>query len=499
DSIQLNAIPNFSNGNYTYSWSPTNGVSNPNISNPKVAPNNNVNYIVTLNSNNSCNNPIDSVTINVNQLTVDAGNNQSINCGDSIQLNAIPNFSNGNYTYSWSPTNGVSNPNISNPKVAPNNNVNYIVTLNSNNSCNNPIDSVTINVNPLTVDAGYNQSINCGDSIQLNAIPNFSNGNYTYSWSPTNGVSNPNISNPYANAMSDTQYTVTLFSNNGCNNPQATIDLTILPLDAPEICMVSINNNKNIVIWDKSTSAVIDSFFIWRETNISDIYEKIGSTSYVDSSLFVDISSNPVIHSNKYKISVIDECNLESDKSGTAHKTMHLSINQGMGTTWNLVWEPYEGFTVSSYNIFRGTSPDSLFLIGSVSASSTQYSDYAAPSGNIFYQVQIINPNPCNPTKSFEMSFSNIATNDINFGVQSINDLKQVKVYPNPVSNELVIEIEGNNGKVNFDILNAIGQVVFKGNLVEKTTVQTSNFAPGVYLIKLENGKTFEFRKIIKE
>jgi hypothetical protein len=51
---------------------------------------------------------------------------------------------------------------------------------------------------------------------------------------------------------------------------------------------------------------------------------------------------------------------------------------------------------------------------------------------------------------------------------------------------------------LNFEILNAIGQLVFKGNLVEKTTVQTSNFTPGVYLIKLENGKTFEFKKILK-
>jgi hypothetical protein len=62
-----------------------------------------------------------------------------------------------------------------------------------------------------------------------------------------------------------------------------------------------------------------------------------------------------------------------------------------------------------------------------------------------------------------------------------------------------MIEIEGNSEPVNFEILNARGQVVFKGNLVEKTTVQTSNFAPGVYLIKFISDKTFELKKIIKE
>ena len=77
--------------------------------------------------------------------------------------------------------------------------------------------------------------------------------------------------------------------------------------------------------------------------------------------------------------------------------------------------------------------------------------------------------------------------------------IERIVIYPNPVSNELIIEIKGNNEKKDFEILNTIGQVVFNGNIVEKTTVQTSNFAPGVYLIKLENGKTFKFKKIIKE
>jgi len=75
----------------------------------------------------------------------------------------------------------------------------------------------------------------------------------------------------------------------------------------------------------------------------------------------------------------------------------------------------------------------------------------------------------------------------------------RVIVYPNPVSDELIIEIKGNNEKTNFDILNNIGQVVFKGNLVEKTTIQTGNFANGVYLLRLSDGKTFEIKKIIKE
>ncbi len=74
-----------------------------------------------------------------------------------------------------------------------------------------------------------------------------------------------------------------------------------------------------------------------------------------------------------------------------------------------------------------------------------------------------------------------------------------IKIQPNPVSKELNIEIEGNKGQVNFEVLNLFGQVVFKGNMVEKTTVQTANFVPGVYLIKVGTDKGFEIKKIIKE
>ena len=49
------------------------------------------------------------------------------------------------------------------------------------------------------------------------------------------------------------------------------------------------------------------------------------------------------------------------------------------------------------------------------------------------------------------------------------------------------------------EILNQIGQVVYKGNMREKVILKTTNFPAGVYLIKLENGKTFKFKKIIKE
>ena len=86
-----------------------------------------------------------------------------------------------------------------------------------------------------------------------------------------------------------------------------------------------------------------------------------------------------------------------------------------------------------------------------------------------------------------------------NVGIESVQNNSTINVYPNPVSSQLVIEIKGNTTNTNFEILNSMGQLVFKGNMTEKAIVQTVDFTPGVYVIKLENGKTYEFKKLIKE
>jgi hypothetical protein len=52
---------------------------------------------------------------------------------------------------------------------------------------------------------------------------------------------------------------------------------------------------------------------------------------------------------------------------------------------------------------------------------------------------------------------------------------------------------------LNFEIFNSLGQIIYKGKLIEKTVVQTNTFTPRIYVIKIENGRTVEFKKIIKE
>jgi subtilase family serine protease/C1A family cysteine protease len=87
----------------------------------------------------------------------------------------------------------------------------------------------------------------------------------------------------------------------------------------------------------------------------------------------------------------------------------------------------------------------------------------------------------------------------ITTGTQQVENNKTIKVYPNPVTDELILEMTDNNEEIDFEILNSMGQVVYRNKLFEKTIVHTSTFSAGVYIIKFDNGKIFEFKRIIKQ
>jgi PKD repeat protein len=189
-SVQLNAT-----GGQIYVWTPSTGLSNANVANPIASPTSTTTYNVQV-TNGTCSS-IASVTITVTNLNVNAGNDVTICSGETTLLNAS-----GGTNYSWSPTIGLTNPNASNPTAFPTSTTTYTVTA-TTNGCS-ATDQVTITVATPTISAGADVSICEGQSIQLGV-----NGGSNYTWSPSTGLDNPNISNPTASPSVTTSYTVT--------------------------------------------------------------------------------------------------------------------------------------------------------------------------------------------------------------------------------------------------------------------------------------------------
>ena len=92
--------------------------------------------------------------------------------------------------------------------------------------------------------------------------------------------------------------------------------------------------------------------------------------------------------------------------------------------------------------------------------------------------------------------FSNIITANTTTSIEE-TVLHNLQVYPTPVSKELTISIDGNNELLDFEIINSIGQVVYKGNLKEKRTIQTLGLTKGIYMLKILADKDSILRKIV--
>jgi len=83
-------------------------------------------------------------------------------------------------------------------------------------------------------------------------------------------------------------------------------------------------------------------------------------------------------------------------------------------------------------------------------------------------------------------------------GIETTEFSESVKVYPNPVADELIIEFAGNTQNTDFEVINSLGQVVSSGVLFGKISISTASFITGIYLVKLKSGNTVELKKIIK-
>jgi uncharacterized delta-60 repeat protein len=86
----------------------------------------------------------------------------------------------------------------------------------------------------------------------------------------------------------------------------------------------------------------------------------------------------------------------------------------------------------------------------------------------------------------------------VSTGTSSMDLNKAIRVYPNPFSNEFVIELDGLPENSKYSIINSVGQIVLQGDLLNRVKVDAANFLSGFYLLRLGNEKSFHIRKIIK-
>ena len=237
---------------------------------------------------------------------------------------------------------------------------------------------------------------------------------------------------------------------------------------------------------------------VYREGRRANQYTLICTKSTKDGFTYTDKTAYPSQQEYRYKIALKDLCGNVS-KQSEFHKTIYLSMNKGASESiWNLVWTPYLGiYDIPTYDIYRGTNPDKMEYLNSVSGNSTSFTDFNAPVGkNIFYQIKIQDVK-CSEKDTDSEIRSNIMNFNVITGMVGGEDLaSQMEVFPNPNQGNFTVEVINASG--DLKIINMLGEIIRVDKLDEMNTkLEISGLSAGVYLLELNSGKKQSRKKVI--
>jgi hypothetical protein len=274
---------------------------------------------------------------------------------------------------------------------------------------------------------------------------------------------------------------------------------------AISICIVTVNDqNKNQIVWEAPEINPYDSILVYKESSIADLYVEIGRVKASESFFFIDEESNPSQNSSRYKLLVIDTCGYQTELSDF-HKTMHLTINSGIGGTWNLIWDKYEGFDYPSFNIYRGTNNNSLTKIADIASNIFTYTDLSPPEDVVYYQIEAVIPDPCgvDEQKNSKANFSNTRSNIVSSLESSIqNEIlsNSINIFPNPINDFFQIHSDYSTLIKSIVITSLDGKVLFpKEQFRQNSLIDISDFATGIYILGINFPETYVYQRIIKE
>ena len=408
--------------------------------------------------------------------------------GDSVLISCNTNPS---FSYQWN-RNGVPVSGATSSSIYALLSGSYTVTIYQNN-CPVTSSGISVTINPLPSIPTITSTgtiIPCsGGSMTLTAPSGFAN----YLWNTGSTSSSLVVSQSGS-------YSVTVTNANGCSKTSAPYIVNASFMQSPNVCIVGMDSltNENRIVWEKPITTGIDSFYVYKETNVTDVYTKIGATNYPDLAVFLDQNSNPAVQAYRYKLAILDTCGIETPLSDF-HKTIHLTINQGVGNSWNLIWSHYEGINFGSYNIYRGTSLSNMSLLTTIQSNLNSYTDLTPPTGPLYYQIEVVNPNNCDPTKimNYGLSKSNIVNN----GVSGISEevLSTINVYPNPTNDKFTLNVSNDLIGKNYLITDFSGRVISQGKINALIqTLDVQEISKGSYFLQIDKS-TAKAIKIIKQ
>ncbi len=468
---------------YNYLW--TNGQSQNTATNLSAG-----NHFVTIKDANGCE-IVETFTLNQpSKLVVQLWDGYT-DCGQS-DGELYTNITGGvtPYTYNWS--NGATTEDISNLPHGF-----YSVDISDANGCQVTKQSYvyeegspTLNYEITNTDCNVNNG-----AIDVSTL--LENGETTVSYLWSNGAVTEDISGLNAGI-----YTLEVVSDLNCHNYR-TIEIKTNAPQKNEICVITVDDitTTNLIVWEKPITTEVDYYNIYRETSVPNQYLWIDSVEYEDISTFNDVVISPLMNSWRYKISAVNECDVESAKS-FAHRTMHLNIEDLGSGQFKVKWNKYEGTSYANFIVSRYTTGNGWEEIITLPSTQITYVDVPSSVIGLDYRVEISLTEPCTATEEKAEDYNYIRSNrekgqfqpgigegGPNNSIQSVTqDEVLVLMYPNPVNDILTIELSGKefgtihlvdaSGKLirTLEIHSGVNKIDFSELDAGMYTIQVGNF-----------------------
>jgi gliding motility-associated-like protein len=252
--VQLQPVlPGGVPGQFLYSWSPATGLSAPSSPAPFASPNQTTIYQLTItdvfSGCSSAATGLDTAsTVTVSVLprpVANAGPDRFLCPGDSVLIGDVPSGGSG-YTYSWSPTTGLSNPTAARPAARPAATTTYFLTV-SSFGCLSKADTVTVFVETAPTVAVARPFVEtCGtDSVQLEAITTAGTG-FSFRWTPATGLSDPTSRTPLARPSQTTVYQVVALRDGCASSAPAQVTVVVVAPPVVDADSLTTDNERRI-------------------------------------------------------------------------------------------------------------------------------------------------------------------------------------------------------------------------------------------------------------
>ena len=257
-------------------------------------------------------------------------------------------------------------------------------------------------------------------------------------------------------------------------------------------------------------------------------YLLVDTVHYASMSEFTDLVANPFVRSWRYKISAVDMCGNESPLSDL-HKTIHLTVNQGMSGSYNLIWDDYEGFPYYTFYVNRHTNALGWVILDSLPNTLHSFTNTPPSQGGLKYLVTVKSPNDCVPTSEnkanggpYSHAHSNMEDVEMVLNIKYNVETNEIIIYPNPFSEYTTIsipnfELQTSNSKlVLTDIAGKTIRTITNPQTViasegsgnrshlasgynnAQFVIDRGNLKPGIYFVELRGDRVYRGKLIIE-